>query len=150
MNPYDIWKLFQESGEVKYSENILTVLNEETGCKIGLIRTPKEVTHEGETFTVYNYSFTIVVANKLTLNVKVHWRSKALKKYISRLFSKLKPQPWRADKGCVYYSLSGEPVLVLTATENQTLVDDIRYKSGNYFKTMYAAEEVIPVFILNN
>lgn len=51
------------------------------------------------------------------------------------------PQPWRAEKGNVYYtvdSLGG----ILNFKDDRSYADDDLYNIGNYFKTKERAEEV--------
>lgn len=52
---------------------------------------------------------------------------------------------WRANVGGRYYTLSAHPfnLEVITCTENNLLIDDARYRGGNYFRKKKQARKVL-------
>ena len=55
-------------------------------------------------------------------------------------FEEVKPKRWRAESGCYYYCILASGVKTLTK-EAHVVGDDLRYETGNYFRTEEQAEE---------
>ena len=56
---------------------------------------------------------------------------------------KLEDIRWRAEENELYYYLIvGHPTIVKNIADTRLLFDDVRYESGNYFRTYEAAKKV--------